>query len=369
MLCRVFSLCLNTALAILFIAPNTFADASSREAYLLLVDRYEARSKTDYQEPPDVWAIADIATRVKQDLTDLQAIDPRSFEEESLRIEYEVLEAVLHADLHYWDAGGVYIRIGPFWSPHRNVQDMHMRGPVKSLADLEAYAASVAEQIRRIDKTIELLRKGIALGITPPRSTIEHVPAEIQSLLDENLEHLEAPFSWTWERVPAGPRDELWARFKLQTIPAMTRSLTQLQAYLSDEYLPKCREEISIESLPNGAELYRSLLRQQAETDLSPTEIHAWGLEEVARLRKEMADVIREMNIALLDEALEDDALVDAFYAYARNAPEFCYETEEEVLQAYRNTAKLVDHWLPTMFRKLPRLTFGVMPMRSGRQN
>ena len=66
--------------------------------------------------------------------------------------------------------------------------------------------------------------------------------------------------------------------------------------FFVEEYLPNCRKTIGISNLPNGKKNYEILANQFTTTSLSPKEIHELGLKEVARIRQEMEEIIRELN-------------------------------------------------------------------------
>ena len=48
---------------------------------------------------------------------------------------------------------------------------------------------------------------------------------------------------------------------------------------------------------------------------------------------------------------------------FLRTDPQFYYETGEELLQAYRAMSKEIDMYMPTLFNKLPRAPYGVIPI------
>ena len=67
-----------------------------------------------------------------------------------------------------------------------------------------------------------------------------------------------------------------------------------------------------------------------------------------------MEDVIKEV---------EWDGDFRSFLDFLRTDPQFYYETGEEVLQAYRAMSKEIDMYMPTLFNKLPRAPYGVIPI------
>ena len=118
--------------------------------------------------------------------------------------------------------------------------------------------------------------------------------------------------------------------------------------------MPKSRDSIGISDVPNGKEWYEYLARYHTTTDLTPDEIHEIGLREVAKIRAEMEGIIDRVG-------WEGD--FNSFLQYLRTDPKFYYETGEELLQAYRAMSKEIDAYMPTLFNKLPRAPYGVIPI------
>ena len=61
--------------------------------------------------------------------------------------------------------------------------------------------------------------------------------------------------------------------------------------FLQNEYLPKSRNSIGFDALPNGKELYKYLIRYWTTTDKTSEEIYQTGLSEVKRIRDEMEEI------------------------------------------------------------------------------
>jgi uncharacterized protein (DUF885 family) len=57
---------------------------------------------------------------------------------------------------------------------------------------------------------------------------------------------------------------------------------------LRDEYAPKGRTEISVESLPDGKRRYAEAVKAMTTVDITPEAVHQVGLKEVARITAEM---------------------------------------------------------------------------------
>jgi uncharacterized protein (DUF885 family) len=110
----------------------------------------------------------------------------------------------------------------------------------------------------------------------------------------------------------AAIRSEAAAIVSGQVRPAMARLL----ACLEEELLPRARpdEHVGIRFVPGGADGYRAAVRRHTTTDLSPEQIHQIGLDVLAGLQAEWAElggrVLGTSDIpAILARLREDQAL------------------------------------------------------------
>ncbi len=199
-------------------------------------------------------------------------------------------------------------------------------------------------------------REGLSKGYTQPRLVTEGVVSQIESLLDAEID------SHPYLRVFLGSNEvlgkddaqELISEVKTYILEELNPAYQELATFLREEYLPQSRAGIGIKEVPNGREWYEYLARYHTTTDLTPDEIHEIGLQEVARIRSEMEDVMESV-------AWEGD--FRSFLEFLRTDPQFYYETGEELLDAYRAMSKKIDAYMPTLFNKLPRAPYGVIPI------
>ena len=199
-------------------------------------------------------------------------------------------------------------------------------------------------------------REGLSKGYTQPRLVTEGVVSQIESLLGAEID------SHPYLRVFLGSEEvlgkdnaqELISEVKTYILEELNPAYQELATFLREEYLPQSRAGIGIKEVPNGREWYEYLARYHTTTDLTPDEIHEIGLQEVARIRSEMEDVMDSV-------AWEGD--FRSFLEFLRTDPQFYYETGEELLDAYRAMSKKIDAYMPTLFNKLPRAPYGVIPI------
>ncbi|NIM62727.1 MAG: DUF885 family protein, partial [Acidobacteria bacterium] len=85
--------------------------------------------------------------------------------------------------------------------------------------------------------------------------------------------------------------------------------------------------------------------------DLTAEEIHRIGLDEVARIRGEMAQVIEEVGF---------EGSFDEFLTFLRTDPRFYPKTADELLREAAYISKKMDGKLPALFKTLPRQPYTV---------
>jgi uncharacterized protein (DUF885 family) len=207
-----------------------------------------------------------------------------------------------------------------------------------------------------VDQAISLMEDGLAAGVTPPRITLEPVPGQVDRLLadDAATTPLLAALRDIPRTVPADEHDYLRTEAAGAYDDVIVPALGRLRAFLVDRYLPACRQSIAATDLPDGDAWYAYDVRRFTTTAMQPAEIHEIGLQEVARIRKEMEAAITATGFT---------GTFEAFVDYLRTDDAFYCETAEELLQKYRDIAKRIDPELIRLFGRLPRLPYGVAPV------
>jgi prolyl oligopeptidase len=162
------------------------------------------------------------------------------------------------------------------------------------------------------------------------------------------------PFLQMADTVPARVQKRLQREaarvIEREVVPAYRAFL----AFVRDEYLPACPQDVGAWVQPDGAALYAHATRRFTTTELSPDQIHEIGLSEVARIRGEMQKIIRQTGFK------GDFA---AFLTFLRTDPQFYYPTSEALLEGYLALSKRIDPTMPRLFRMMPRMPYGVRPI------
>ncbi len=253
----------------------------------------------------------------------------------SAKLSYRLFERELEMDIAWFP-----FRHHGF--PVNHLRGMHSYIPsflinhhgVDSKADAEAYIARLESVPAVMDQTIERLTTRAEKGIVPPRFVFPQVLDGIDAVL------IGVPFEPEGEdtailadfrrkvgdlALPPGETDALVARAEAALANAVKPAYLRLRASIA------ALERLSVGndgawSLPDGGAYYVLSLRSTTTTDLTPDEIHDYGLGEVARIQDEMRSIIRDMGF-------EGD--LQAFFAFAREDPSNFYPNTEEGREAY----------------------------------
>jgi uncharacterized protein (DUF885 family) len=225
--------------------------------------------------------------------------------------------------------------------------------PFRDRKDYEDYLARLSAFPRSIDQAIALMERGVETGWLPPAGPLRSVPAQIQGQIVEDPAEspLYAPFQSFPKEVSEPERARLEAAARKAIAERVLPALEKLLAFTEGTYLPALRKEIGASELPGGEAYYAFLVRRNTTTDLSPEEIHEIGRREVARIREEMEEVIRQVGFA---------GSFQEFLTFLRTDPRFYYTEPADLVTGYRDIAKRADARLPELFAELPRTPYGV---------
>lgn len=228
--------------------------------------------------------------------------------------------------------------------------------PQETVKDYEDWLVRMGKIDTVVEQTIALAEEGRKKGIVPPAILMQRVPDQIATQLVEN--GADSPFYTFFESLPksfsAADSDRLQASAIRTIEQSVVPAYRRLARYFNDTYLPASRDTIGLSELPNGAEWYEFLAEDFTTTDMTPDEIHALGLREVARIRSEMQLIIDE---------LEFDGSFQDFLAFLRTDPQFYFDNPDDLYEAYLATSKRIDPELVRLFGKLPRMPYGVKPI------
>lgn len=313
----------------------------------------------DYDDRmPDVspGAIHEAAKRRALFLEELHQIDPAKLSDQD-RVSWRMFESELEETIEHDRLRTYEMPIDTDSGFHSSLTFITRVMPFDSVRGYENYIARLEAMPAYIDQQIENMRSGLKRGFTQPREILGGVEGTIAAhVVDDPAESV---FFDPFERFPAvigtAERNRLTAE-GAAAIEEVSAAYERLRRFWTESYVPGARTTLGAGQQPGGEEYYRHQIRHYTTLDLSPGEIHAIGLTEVARIRGEMMEIIRGTGF---------EGSFDEFLEFLRTDPRFYAKTPEQLLERAAWFAKSMDGKLPSLFRTLPRQPYTVEPVPS----
>ena len=227
--------------------------------------------------------------------------------------------------------------------------------PFATDADYLTYLARLQALPAHVDGLLEQLRAGRQAGWTIPKAAIAPVPDALRALRDKLVD---GPLGAPFQRIPAtiAPevREQLRAAGKAALGGQVAPSLRKLEDFLRQEYVPNARDSIGAAALPGGPEWYAQLVKDSTTTAMTPAQVHALGLQEVARLRAEIEGLIPRTGFR---------GGYPEFIAFARSDRRLFFPDAAALLDRYRRTLALAQARVGRVATLAPAAGIVVKPM------
>ncbi|WP_296175215.1 DUF885 family protein [uncultured Brevundimonas sp.] len=241
---------------------------------------------------------------------------------------------------------------------------------ITSVADAEAYVSRINEAERYMGQVATTLKARAAEGVVSPRFVFEPSIANTRAVIAG------APFD-------AGADNPVWADFqkKVAALDAdqatKDRLLASARAALTGPYKrgfdavltalaevrPMADSDAGVWRLPQGEAYYNARLQLSTTTDLTADQIHQIGLDEVARIQREMEAIKTQVGFS---GSLQD------FFVFLKTDPRFQYPNTAEGKEQYLTDARAfiaqVMAVAPQWFSNLPKAALEVRAVEPFRE-
>lgn len=275
------------------------------------------------------------------------------------RITRDLLDYQLRTNLEEMHYDFYRTPINQFYSlPVTLVQLASTEGaqPFKTVANYEHFLTRLDGFPGWVDTAIANMREGMGKGVVQPKVLMIRTLAQLktQMVADPTLSGFYVPVNKMPATFSAADRGRLSSAYRDMVVKKMTPSITKLHDFIANEYLPNCRDTAGLTATPNGMAKYAFLARQNTSTKLTPEQIHAIGLTEVARIRQEMEKVKAEVGFSG-----DLNAFLKSLESNAKLTP---FKTEAEVIDAFKQIQQRVEPTLDKMFAHKPRSRLEIRP-------
>ena len=280
---------------------------------------------------------------------------------ESMRLSANLLERELRTALDTEAYSYLVLRVSQQYGAHTQVFSTVGSMPARSVTDYENIIARLRALPTYIDQTIALVREQIAAGLVQPEVVVDRVIDQVQA--QSRPAATESPLLAAFTRVPAEIsaadqqrlRQQAFAAYEQQFVPSWKR----YEAFLRDEYRPTARPQIALTTVPGGRQLYEQAVRFHTTTSLTPEQIHELGLNEVARIDREMEQIARADGFS--GSATEYEQQL----ATRRG---MTFDSQQEMLDYARDVLNRLEPAVPKLFKRLPKTPVLIRPIPADRE-
>ncbi|HEU4832204.1 MAG TPA: DUF885 domain-containing protein, partial [Actinomycetota bacterium] len=258
--------------------------------------------------------------------------------DEDRRVSLDILEAIARRDLavleHRTDRLNA---VSHLWGPAGLVGELASLQRADTPERIERYAARIAATPAFYDAEIEIMREGIADGVTAPRIVAERALAQTERLIEAGAE--DSPVLAPVPAEDADGRSRLAATVADRLLPALERYRRGVR-----DYLPNATETIGLRDLPGGEAMYAAQILSWTTLELDAREVHELGtadLEKIQDERARAAAILGHPDAAAAEAAIAQEA------AFHFGSPEELKATAEEQVRRSWDLA-------PTWFGRVP---------------
>ena len=238
---------------------------------------------------------------------------------------------------------------------HQQIMQVARGTTFRTQKDVDDFLLRLENVPMLVDQLIALMERGLERGITPPKNTLKGVPEQIQNIIGDGVSSpMLTKLNEFLHANDLSADQAIKSRVSKVLSEKVNPSLKRLNDYLEEKYIPRSRETVGLKDLVNGEAWYSYNIKVQTTTSLTYDQIHEIGLREVKRIRTSMDSLIQSTGF---------EGSFEEFARFLRTDQRFYYDDSTALLDGYRVISKKIDLELPRFFGKLPRLTYGVLPI------
>jgi uncharacterized protein (DUF885 family) len=302
----------------------------------------------DRLEDPSPAGRARVRELMERTAAAAEAIPPDGLPTED-RITRDMLLVIAELQIEEDDQGMHQLRVvDQMGGPQQVLPQMTQFQPVDTPERLEAFIGRLRAYPAYMAANADILREGLASGLTAPRIVAERTIAQIERMLAIPIESAIVPAMA--QGADDAARERIRDIVREHVYPADQAFLD----VLSGDYLAATREEPGLWSAPNGDQLYRTAIRGWTTLELDPEAVHRVGLEELEAIELERREIARTAGFG--DDTAAYRAALDAD---AANTP----QTKDELVARAHEDIERAMALAPRFFGALPRAGCEVRPV------
>ena len=226
--------------------------------------------------------------------------------------------------------------------------------PLTNYAQVKDYLNRLNAIPLFVTQNLVNLREGLKKGVSQPLIIFKGYESTYNDHIVTNFEDsfYYAPFKSLPNDLTKAQKDSVLSAARITIETNVTPEFRRIKNFFETEYFPKTRTTLGVSEIPNGKAFYQNRINfYTTSTQYTADDIHKIGLGEVARIKAEMEQIIKDLKF--------EGSFAD-FFHFLRTDKQFYAETPEQLLMIARDMAKRADAQLPRYFKKLPRKPYGV---------
>lgn len=234
--------------------------------------------------------------------------------------------------------------------------------PFRSVRNYDDFLKRLPVFAQWVDIAIQNMNEGIRKGNTSPQAAMIKVPAQLKPLFETETSKniFYKPILNLPDSFSAANKQRLTQEYTKAVDNIVKPAYKKLHDYFVNVYIPKARTSSGLLDNAGGKEEYRYWLRFWTTQNLDPDSVFAYGLSEVARIRKGM-DSIKTAT------AFKGD--LPAFFNYVKTDKKFFpFTTEQQVLDRFQSFQNKMSPSLSRMFNLIPKSRFEIRATEKFRQ-
>ena len=280
------------------------------------------------------------------------------------QISYQILKANLKNELQENAFPTHYLPFSQFDSLMSTMAQLgsgQSAQPFNTIKDYQDFAKRLEGYVAWFASAEQRLSEGVDNNVVLPRVLVKRLVKQLEtqvvnkpndSIFYQPIDNLPASFS---DVEKAQLTKDYSALITNKIVPAYQ----QLIDFINEQYLPHTRATDGYGSLPNGLPWYQYLANSHTTTTMDVMQIHQLGLDEVAR-------ILREMNNVKENVGFQGD--LKAFFNHLSKSPQYFFTEKQDLIDGYQAYKKRIDGVLPQYFDVMPKSPYIVKAVEAFRQ-
>jgi len=242
---------------------------------------------------------------------------------------------------------------------HLELAALATQMPFDTVKDYENYLARLHAIPHALDQVTTNMRQGLRDGLMPPKYLLEKVASQAKDIATKPLDA--SPFTEPLRKFPsvisAPDRERLTKAIEAAARDEVGPAYARFASFVRDDYAPHGRTEYGVWSLSDGPDRYRFAIRQMTTTDMTPSQIYALGLKQVAEIDAQMLKLGESLGYRDLK----------SFNDHIRSDPDHYGKSSQQIFDLYKHYSDQMYAKLPELFGHLPKTRLEVVPMEAYR--